>query len=123
MLYALTYANAHIHITYIQYITLCIIKSSTHITYYYTNYTYVHVLVCRRVHISEATRQCLTRPIEMEPNNNLKDEYLNKLGINTYFINPTTVEEPETEVTNNNKKSVSYSERRHTVHSIDGVSQ
>lgn len=77
--------------------------------------------IYRRVHISEATRMHLTRQFEMEPNTRLNDTYLKQLGMSTYFIKPQ--QEETTNVSFAHKKRVSYSDRRQTLHSIDGVSK
>ena len=80
----------------------------------------------RRVHISEATRNALTRSFEMEPNDKLDNDYLNGLELKTYFIRPPKDIEPEPSpnllTQNNNRRKVSYlMDRRHTIHSVDGV--
>ncbi|XP_067928466.1 adenylate cyclase type 8-like [Watersipora subatra] len=73
-----------------------------------------------RVHISEATKMSLTREIDLEPNLNLNNDYLKKLNISTYFINPKT-EESEDEVKPQNQKKLSIVDRRQTLYSIDGI--
>lgn len=62
----------------------------------------------------------------MEPNDQLDNEYLNGLELKTYFIQPPKELEPEPSpnllTQNNNRRKVSIlMDRRHTIHSVDGV--